>query len=85
MLCKARAISSATRAMVSSASTARERRQVLIIFLLVMAYGSAKPALVIFLNVPVAATGGVPARAARGSPSAMTADSKSASPGSATP
>ena len=46
---------------------------VLIIFLLFMAYGSAKPALVIFLNVPVAATGGVLALAARGLPFSISA------------
>ena len=46
---------------------------VLIFFLLFMAYGAAKPALVIYLNVPVAATGGILALAARGLPFSISA------------
>jgi cobalt-zinc-cadmium resistance protein CzcA len=46
---------------------------ILIFFLLFMTYGAAKPALVIYLNVPFAATGGVLALAARGLPFSISA------------
>lgn len=46
---------------------------VLIFILLFMAYGAVRPALVIYLNIPFAATGGVMALAARGFPFSISA------------
>lgn len=45
----------------------------LIFLLLFMAYGSARPALIIYLNVPFAATGGILALVARGMPFSISA------------
>jgi cobalt-zinc-cadmium resistance protein CzcA len=45
----------------------------LIFLLLFMAYGSARPALIIYLNVPFAATGGVAALLVRGMPFSISA------------
>ncbi len=45
----------------------------IIFFLLYMAFGAARPALLIFLNIPIAATGGVFALALRGLPFSVSA------------
>ncbi len=45
----------------------------LIFFLLYMAYGSAMPALIVYLNVPFAATGGILALLSRGMPFSISA------------
>ena len=45
----------------------------IIFFLLYMAFGAARPALLIFLNIPIAATGGIFALALRGLPFSVSA------------
>jgi cobalt-zinc-cadmium resistance protein CzcA len=54
-------------------STAVPAALILIFLLLFMTYGAARPALIVYLNVPFAATGGVFALALRGMPFSISA------------